>query len=101
MPGLSCVACLGAVRSRLTVSTADAIHDKRLVRVLIDEEPPAVLVSLIYPGQGRLPMKTVAFMTARRTRYVIDCQSSARMKAARNECHPAYAHCCHSGCLLT
>jgi DNA-binding transcriptional LysR family regulator len=62
MPGLSCVACLGAVRSRLTVSTADAIHDKRLVRVLIDEQPPAVPVSLIYPGQGRLPMKTRAFI---------------------------------------
>lgn len=73
-----------AVRSRMTVSTADAaieaavlglgltrvlsyqvagdLQDGRLVRVLIDEEPPAVPASLIYPGQGRLPMKTRAFI---------------------------------------
>lgn len=72
------------VRSRMTISTADAaieaavlglgltrvlsyqvadaLHDGRLVRVLIDEEPPAVPASLIYPGQGRLPMKTRAFI---------------------------------------
>ncbi len=72
------------VRSRLTVSTADAaiaaatlglgltrvlsyqvadaLRDGRLVRVLIDEEPAAVPASLIYPGQGRLPMKTRAFI---------------------------------------
>ena len=72
------------VRSRMTVSTADAaieaaivglgltrvlsyqvadaLHDGRLVRVLIDEESPAVPASLIYPGQGRLPMKTRAFV---------------------------------------
>ena len=72
------------VRSRMTVSTADsaieaavlglgltrllsyqvadALHDGRLVRVLIDEESPAVPASLIYPGQGRLPMKTRAFI---------------------------------------
>ena len=73
-----------AVRSRLTVSTADAaieaamhglgltrvlsyqvadaLRDGRLVRVLADDEPPAVPVNLIYPGQGRLPMKTRAFI---------------------------------------
>jgi DNA-binding transcriptional LysR family regulator len=72
------------VHSRMTVSTADAaieaavvglgltrvlsyqvaeaLHDGRLVRVLVDEEPPAVPASLIYPGQGRLPMKTRAFI---------------------------------------
>ena len=72
------------VRSRMTVSTADsaieaavlglgltrllsyqvadALHDGRLVRVLVDEESPAVPASLIYPGQGRLPMKTRAFI---------------------------------------
>lgn len=72
------------VRSRLTVSTADAaiaaataglgltrvlsyqvadaLHDGRLVRVLPAHEPPAVPASLIYPGQGRLPMKTRAFI---------------------------------------
>jgi DNA-binding transcriptional LysR family regulator len=73
-----------AIHSRLTVSTADAaiaaaslglgltrvlsyqvadaLHDGRLVRVLADDEPPAVPASLIYPGQGRLPMKTRAFI---------------------------------------
>jgi hypothetical protein len=30
--------------------------------VLTEAEPPAVPVSLIYPGQGRLPMKTRAFI---------------------------------------
>jgi DNA-binding transcriptional LysR family regulator len=73
-----------AVHSRLTVSTADAaieastlglgltrllsyqvadaLRDGRLVRVLADDEPQAVPASLIYPGQGRLPMKTRAFI---------------------------------------
>ena len=73
-----------AVHSRLTVSTADAaiaaailglgltrvlsyqvsdaLHDGRLVRVLADDEPEAVPASLLYPGQGRLPMKTRAFV---------------------------------------
>lgn len=72
------------VRSRMTVSTADAaveaavlgfgltrvlsyqvagaLQDGRLVRVLVDHEPPAVPASLIFPGQGRLPMKTRAFI---------------------------------------
>lgn len=72
------------VHSRLTVSTADAaieaallglgvtrvlsyqvaeaLGDGRLARVLVDEEPPAVPASLIHPGQGRLPMKTRAFI---------------------------------------
>lgn len=72
------------VHSRLTVSTADAaieaamvglgltrvlsyqvanaLRDGRLVRVLVDQESPAVPASLIYPGQGRLPMKTRAFI---------------------------------------
>ena len=72
------------VRSRMTVSTADAaieaavlglgltrvlsyqvadaLQEGRLVRVLIDEESPAVPASLIYPSQGRLPMKTRGFI---------------------------------------
>jgi DNA-binding transcriptional LysR family regulator len=72
------------VHSRMTVSTADAaieaavlglgptrvlsyqvasaLHDGRLVRVLVDQESPAVPASLIHPGQGRLPMKTRAFI---------------------------------------
>jgi DNA-binding transcriptional LysR family regulator len=73
-----------AVHSRLTVSTADAaiaasilglgltrvlsyqvadeLRDGRLVRVLADDEPHSVPASLIYPAQGRLPMKTRAFI---------------------------------------
>lgn len=73
-----------AVHSRLTVSTADAaiaasilglgltrvlsyqvadaLRDGRLVRVLAGDEPPAVPASLIYAGQGRLPMKSRAFI---------------------------------------
>lgn len=72
------------VHSRLAVSTADAaieaailglgltrvlsyqvaaaLQDGRLVRVLANDEPPAVPASLIHPGQGRLPMKTRAFI---------------------------------------
>jgi len=72
------------VRSRLTVSTADAaiaasiaglgltrvlsyqvadaLRENRLVRVLAGCEPPSAPASLIYPGQGRLPMKTRAFI---------------------------------------
>lgn len=72
------------VRARLSVSTADAaiaaalqgfgltrvlgyqvadlLREGRLVRILADFEPPAVPVSLIHPGQGRLPMKTRAFI---------------------------------------
>lgn len=72
------------VRSRMTVSTADAaieaallgfgltrvlsyqvagaLQDGRLVRLLVEEEPPPVPASLLYPGQGRLPMKTRAFI---------------------------------------
>ncbi|MBK8768126.1 MAG: LysR family transcriptional regulator [Burkholderiaceae bacterium] len=46
----------------LSYQVADALQDGRLVRVLIDREPPAVPASLIYPGQGRLPMKTRAFI---------------------------------------
>jgi DNA-binding transcriptional LysR family regulator len=73
-----------AVHSRMAVSTADAaieaaalglgltrvlsyqvaaaLQDGRLVRALVDEESPPMPASLIYPGQGRLPMKTRAFI---------------------------------------
>ena len=72
------------VRSRMTVSTAeaaieaaviglgltrvlsyqvdDALQDGRLVRVLPEQEPPSVPASLLHAGQGRLPMKTRAFI---------------------------------------
>lgn len=46
----------------LSYQVADALREGRLVRVLADHEPPTVPVSLIYPGQGRLPMKTRAFI---------------------------------------
>jgi len=46
----------------LSYQVADALREGRLVRVLAPEEPPAVPASLIYPGQGRLPMKTRAFI---------------------------------------
>lgn len=73
-----------AIHSRLTVSTADAaiaasplglgltrvlsyqvadaFRDGRPVRLLPEAEPAEVPASLIYPGQGRLPMKTRAFI---------------------------------------
>ena len=46
----------------LSYQVADALRDGRLVRVLAADEPPAVPASLIYPAQGRLPMKTRAFI---------------------------------------
>jgi DNA-binding transcriptional LysR family regulator len=46
----------------LSYQVADALRDGRLVRVLVDQESPAVPASLIYPGQARLPMKTRAFI---------------------------------------
>ena len=73
-----------AVRSRLAVTTADAaiqaaiasvgitrvlsyqaaeaLRDGSLVRLLQEHEPAPVPVSLVYPGQRRLPMKTRAFI---------------------------------------
>jgi len=56
-------AALGLGLTRvLSYQVADALRDRRLVRVLVDKEPPAVPASLIYPGHGRLPMKTRAFI---------------------------------------
>lgn len=46
----------------LSYQVADALREGSLVRVLASEEPPSVPASLIYPGQGRLPMKTRAFI---------------------------------------
>lgn len=46
----------------LSYQVADALRAGRLVRLLIDSEPPALPVSLVHPGQGRLPMKTRAFL---------------------------------------
>lgn len=56
-------AALGLGLTRvLSYQVTDALQDGRLVRVLPEAEPPAVPVSLIHPGQGRLPMKTRAFI---------------------------------------
>ena len=41
---------------------ADLEKQGLLVRVLSEYEPPAVPVSLVYAGLGRLPMKTRAFI---------------------------------------
>jgi DNA-binding transcriptional LysR family regulator len=46
----------------LSYQVAAALRDGKLVRVLVAEESPAAPVNLIYPGQGRLPMKTRAFI---------------------------------------
>ena len=55
------IAGVGVTRV-LSYQVADALAEGLLVRVLGDHEPPAVPVSLVYPGQGRLPMKTRAFI---------------------------------------
>lgn len=57
----ACVLGLGLTRV-LSYQIAEDLHAQRLVRVLADEEPAAAPASLIYPGQGRLPMKTRAFI---------------------------------------
>jgi DNA-binding transcriptional LysR family regulator len=55
------VAGVGLTRV-LSYQLADALQTGSLVRVLVDHEPPAVPVSLVYAGQGRLPMKGRAFI---------------------------------------
>lgn len=92
------------VRSRLTVSTADAaiaaatlglgltrvlsyqvtdaLGDGRLVRVLATDEPPPVPVNLIYPGQGRLPMKTRAFIDLAATQLRERLKGLSKMTSA-------------------
>jgi DNA-binding transcriptional LysR family regulator len=55
------IAGLGVTRV-LSYQVAAAVDQGLLTRVLADFEPPAVPVSLVYPGQGRLPMKTRAFI---------------------------------------
>jgi DNA-binding transcriptional LysR family regulator len=46
----------------LSYQVADALRDGTLVRVLASHEPAPVPVSLVYVGQGRLPMKLRAFI---------------------------------------
>ena len=55
------LAGLGVTRV-LSYQVADALRDGRLVRLLAAHEPPAVPVSLVYAGQGRLPKKARAFI---------------------------------------
>lgn len=52
---------LGVARV-LSYQVADAIQAGTLQRLLAAHEPAPVPVSLIYPGQGRLPMKCRAFL---------------------------------------
>jgi DNA-binding transcriptional LysR family regulator len=46
----------------LSYQAADALREGLLVRVLQDAEPPPVPVSIVHAGQGRLPMKSRAFI---------------------------------------
>jgi DNA-binding transcriptional LysR family regulator len=46
----------------LSYQAADAVREGRLVRLLANHEPTSVPVSLVYPGQRHLPMKTRAFI---------------------------------------
>jgi DNA-binding transcriptional LysR family regulator len=55
----------------LSYQVEAALREGQLVRVLAEVEPPAVPASLIYLGQGRLPMKTRAF---------IDCAVARRLQ---------------------
>ena len=55
------VAGLGVTRV-LSYQVADALRDGHLVRLLAEHEPPSVPVSLVYGGQGRLPMKCRAVL---------------------------------------
>lgn len=61
----------------LSYQVADALRDGKLVRVLADHEPDAVPVSLLHANQGRLPMKSRAFIdfAAPRLRNVLAAQA--------------------------
>lgn len=63
----------------LSYQVADALEQGLLVRILADHEPPAVPVSLVYPGQGRLPMKTRAFIDFAATRLRARLLSAAQV----------------------
>ncbi len=55
------VAGLGVTRV-LSYQISDALREGALVRVLAEHEPSAIPVSLVHGGQGRLPMKSRAFL---------------------------------------
>lgn len=55
------LAGLGVARV-LSYQVAEALHAGTLERLLPEHEPASVPVSLVYPGQGRLPMKCRAFL---------------------------------------
>jgi DNA-binding transcriptional LysR family regulator len=57
----ACELGLGLTRV-LSYQVAEALRAGRLVRLLAAYEPPPVPVSLVHPGQGRLPLKTRAFL---------------------------------------
>ncbi len=55
------IAGVGVTRV-LSYQVADAVRAGQLVRLLLEYEPPSVPVSLVHKGQGRLPMKSRAFL---------------------------------------
>ena len=75
----------------LSYQVADALQDGRLVRVLVDEESPAVPASLIYPGQGRLPMKTRAFIdfAVGRLRERLSALDATECRRSATAIHPS------------
>ncbi len=46
----------------LSYQVAEALSAGRLIRILTDDEPPPVPITLLHPGQGRLPMKARVFV---------------------------------------
>ena len=61
--GAVAAAIAGAGITRvLSYQVAEALRSGALVRVLAEHEPPGVPASLVYPSQGKLPMKTRAFV---------------------------------------
>jgi len=69
----------------LSYQVADALREGRLVRLLADDEPAAVPASLIHPGQGRLPMKTRAFIdfAVERIRERLEALDAGRTNSTR------------------
>jgi DNA-binding transcriptional LysR family regulator len=73
----ACAAGVGITRV-LSYQAAEAFRQGTLVRLLADHEPEAMPVRLVHVGQGRLPMKSRAFLdfVAPRLREVLRALSS-------------------------
>jgi DNA-binding transcriptional LysR family regulator len=65
---MAVIAGFGVTRV-LSYQVAEALASGQLVRLLPGYEPPPVPVSLVYPGQGRLPMKTRTFIDYASTQF--------------------------------